>query len=214
MHPLAIRCERFSAQASSRAIAPTELRELVLSLDPDRILPAREWLCRFEAGTLEVDAVCLTFDAIHPSQFELALPVLREFALTAFWFVDAAALPGAATTLGHSFNIQRCLAELHAGDHVIGIYPRHAPEPLASLPIRVQLKTCRDNCAYLLELLGERPVCVTHPDNAYSGDTLEVLRQMGIKLGFRRDAVQTEYSELEFPRVEALHIIRALRVAH
>ena len=87
----------FHDQAHPRgqgAMSADELERMIEYLGPDRILPAREWQRRAEAGTLGVDDLCLTFDDNLRCQFDVAVPVLRRHGLTAFWFVYTSVLQG------------------------------------------------------------------------------------------------------------------------
>lgn len=72
-----------------------ELAAMIEFLGPRRILPAEEWLGRALEGALDVDDLCLTFDDNLRCQYDVALPVLRAYGLTAFWFVATATLTGA-----------------------------------------------------------------------------------------------------------------------
>jgi peptidoglycan/xylan/chitin deacetylase (PgdA/CDA1 family) len=76
------------------AISGDEFARLIEWLGPARLLPAREWLRRAEAGALEDEHLCLTFDDALRCQYDVALPVLRRYALTAFWFVYSSVFEG------------------------------------------------------------------------------------------------------------------------
>lgn len=64
-----------------------------------RILPAQEYLERFRAGLLDADSTCLTFDDNLRCQFDVALPVMDDLGLTAFWFVYSSPLEGVVERL-------------------------------------------------------------------------------------------------------------------
>jgi len=81
------------------AISRDDLRRLIDYVGQDRILPAREWMRRASKGTLRDSDVCLTFDDNLRCQYDVAVPVLREFGLTAFWFVYTSVLRGNVETL-------------------------------------------------------------------------------------------------------------------
>lgn len=68
-------------------------------LDPARILPAQEWLERAQAGTLEDDHLCLTFDDALRCQYDVAVPVMRKYGLSAFWFVYSSVFEGGVEPL-------------------------------------------------------------------------------------------------------------------
>jgi len=69
------------------AISSEDLRKLLISLDLRRILPAGEWTEKAIGSRLSPIDVCLTFDDNLLCQFEIALPVLEDLGLTAFWFI-------------------------------------------------------------------------------------------------------------------------------
>jgi hypothetical protein len=66
----------------------------ILDFYGDRVLSAQEWADRAMAGRLDNGDVCLTFDDALLCQFEIALPVLKERGLTAFWFVYSSVFQG------------------------------------------------------------------------------------------------------------------------
>ena len=58
------------------------------------ILGAAEWCAGHLSGDLPDGQICLTFDDGLRSQFDIALPVLEERGLTAFWFPYTSPLAG------------------------------------------------------------------------------------------------------------------------
>lgn len=73
--------------ASQGSISAAELDAMITAIGRERILSAREWLRRAEAGALQAGDLCFTFDDNLMCQYEVALPVLRHHGITAFWFV-------------------------------------------------------------------------------------------------------------------------------
>ena len=68
------------------SINAKDLEELILFIGRDNLLNAEEWFNEFlDKGKL-LKKVCLTFDDCLISQYQIALPVLKKFDLTAFWF--------------------------------------------------------------------------------------------------------------------------------
>lgn len=78
--------------AGQGSIGGEQLIQVIESIGPARILCAREFHWRAEHGTLRDADVCLTFDDNLRCQYEVALPVLEQFGLTAFWFVYTSVL--------------------------------------------------------------------------------------------------------------------------
>ena len=85
--------------AGDGALSADELTEIIRHLGPERILRASRWLQHALDDTLQPDEICLTFDDNLRCQYDVALPVLQQFGLTAFWFVPTAVLSGALPRL-------------------------------------------------------------------------------------------------------------------
>lgn len=95
------------------SIAEADLALLIEVIGPRRILPAERWLADAIADRLRPGDVCLTFDDNLRCQHDVALPVLRRFGLTAFWFVATATFTDVPPTLEiHRAFRERCFASL------------------------------------------------------------------------------------------------------
>jgi len=80
---------------SQGAISANQLRRIIeYYRDSYVILSANEWMYKACRGTLNKNEVCLTFDDALLCQHEIALPVLMEYNLTAFWFVYSSVIAG------------------------------------------------------------------------------------------------------------------------
>ncbi len=80
--------------AGQGSISADQLTQLIESIGPDRIMSAQEFLFCARNRALGRGAVCLTFDDNLRCQYEIALPVLERYNLTAFWFVYTSVLQG------------------------------------------------------------------------------------------------------------------------
>ncbi len=80
--------------AGQGSISGDELTRLIESLGPERILQARDFLWRAQHDQLNPSDLCLTFDDNLRCQYDIAVPVLEQFGLTAFWFVYTSVLQG------------------------------------------------------------------------------------------------------------------------
>lgn len=69
------------------SVSGEELERLLDTIDAERILDPETWLQELDRGTLPSGSLCLTFDDGLKSQIEVALPILEERGLKAFWFV-------------------------------------------------------------------------------------------------------------------------------
>src|SRR5262245_41086900 len=76
------------------SISAEQLDQLIRIVGRHRILPAREWLLRARAATLGDDDLCLTFDDTLRCQYDVALPVLSQHGITAFFFIYTSVLDG------------------------------------------------------------------------------------------------------------------------
>jgi len=285
------------------AISAEELADLIEYVGPDRLLPAREWLSRASSGRLEPRDLCLTFDDGLLCQYDVALPVLRSFGLTAFWFVyssvfqgglevleiyryfrtvafanvsafyqrfrvaSAGLYPGeiaarlstfspseylgnfpfysdedrtfrflrdevlgperynrvmeliiadsgfvAETLRGKLWLDDHHLRRLQAEGHIVGLHSFTHPTRLENLPARVQREEYHRNAEHLASVLGVRPTTMSHPCNSYRSDTLAILRDLGITIGFCSNMGEVPGAGmLEIPRQDHANIIASMR---
>ena len=70
------------------AISANDLADLIQFVGPDRILRAPEWIDRVDARRLQPGDICITFDDGLCCQYDVAVPVLRRFGISAFFFVN------------------------------------------------------------------------------------------------------------------------------
>lgn len=281
------------------AITATEFAEMLQFLGPDRFLTPEIWCQRAEAGKLAPGDLCLTFDDALKCQFDIALPVLREFGLKAFWFVYSGVFHGRAERLeiyrhfrsvrfssveafyssfldrvsksvdGDSYRsametfkpceylvdysfytegdrrfrfvrdrvlgperyealmdsminsdpdytIENAMQQLWMTDddlrrladegHEIGLHSFSHPTRMADLPIESQAQQYRANSDHLDAVLGRRPRSMSHPCNSYGPETLTLLADLGIRIGFRSNLADVAGGLLEMPRDDHSHV--------
>jgi peptidoglycan/xylan/chitin deacetylase (PgdA/CDA1 family) len=281
------------------AISAAEFESILRYLGVGRILPAREWARQAVTGTLPPEALCLTCDDALRCQRDVALPVMRDFGLTAFWFVPSAVCEGEPAYLEvfryfrtvafpsfedfcaaffdevgarrievalRGVDVSRHLAEfdfytdddrkfrfvrdhvltpteyeevmlrmiarknfsldklaaklwltnadlrdLDAEGHVIGLHSYSHPTDLRSMPVEQQVAEYERNQAHLMRVLGKPVDTVSHPCNSYSEDTLNILRRLGVGLGFCARMVVPQLSMLEWPREDHIHLLAAAK---
>jgi hypothetical protein len=107
----------------------------------------------------------------------------------------------------------RCVRELHAEGHVIGLHTHTHPTRVEHLSADDQRAEYYENYTYLKNLLDEPPVTMSHPCNSYNTTTLEVLRELGITLGFRANMAGGFNGALELPREDHANLIQAMKLA-
>ena len=76
------------------SITADEFASAIESVGHNNILPAEEWYQRAIAGKLGKDDACLTFDDNLMCQYEVALPVMKHYGLTGFFFIYSSVCQG------------------------------------------------------------------------------------------------------------------------
>jgi len=103
------------------------------------------------------------------------------------------------------------LRRLAQEGHVIGLHSHTHPTRMASLPAAEQEHEYRNNHSHVQRVVGVSPVAMSHPCNSYGPETLEILRGLGVRLGFRATMAEgPPPSPLEFPRKDHSNIMREL----
>lgn len=111
-----------------------------------------------------------------------------------------------------SFNTDD-LKMLSKKGHIIGLHSHTHPTNIAKLPLEDQITEYEINKNIIKEITGENVSCVAHPVNSYDDNTLKILSDMGIKIGFRSNAVLVDYKKkLELPRIDHTEIIKKLAI--
>jgi peptidoglycan/xylan/chitin deacetylase (PgdA/CDA1 family) len=113
--------------------------------------------------------------------------------------------------LGRGLWMDRdCLRHLHEDGHVIGLHSHSHPTRFDRLHPEEQAREYAENQRVLAGITGSPPITVAHPCNSYNHATLELLRDLGVLLGFRANMAQCEFSELEYPREDHANLLREI----
>jgi len=178
--------------AGRGSVSPEQLAEAITQIDRHSMLSARQFLQRARTGRLRPSDTCLTFDGGDWSQYDLALPVLEEFGLTAFWFIDGIGRrngPHLAPT---------CLQQLARDGHLVGprfVSPRDPHAGMADLAARL---------SRLRDLLHDPVAAFSHAHLVVNAGTMAQVVGLGLRLGFRSNAVESRtYTPLDLPREDA-----------
>lgn len=108
------------------------------------------------------------------------------------------------------------LRHLSERGHHVGLHSYSHPMVLASLSLAAQREEYAKNAAHLTSVCGRSPVAVAHPANSYTPGTLAVLKQLGIRCGFRstmipaREGGPINPSALELAREDPANIASML----
>jgi peptidoglycan/xylan/chitin deacetylase (PgdA/CDA1 family) len=277
---------------------------LLKEVGTDRILSPEAWTVRALSGALRDGDLCLTFDDALRCQYDVALPVLDELGLTAFWFVYSSVFEGgrepleifryfrtvafpdidafydafeAAIARSECAELVRikldgvdianhlkeaafytlrdrrfryirdlvlgperyedvmwqmirsagfedsipssllwldndCLRDLAARGHAIGLHSYSHPTRLGDLPLERQREEYKRNSDHVARILGAAPVSMSHPCGSYTSETLDMLSTMGVRIGFRANLAQADYSLLEMPRIDHAVLMKQLNL--
>jgi peptidoglycan/xylan/chitin deacetylase (PgdA/CDA1 family) len=94
------------------------------------------------------------------------------------------------------------LQRIQAGGHLIGLHSHTHPTNMVTMPRDQQELEYTRNMECLTKALGYRPDTMAHASGSYNEDTLEILRALDIKLGFRSDDGVGGGTMLELPRLD------------
>lgn len=68
------------------SISANDLEKIILFIGKKNILNADEWLNEYLVKGNKLRKVCFSFDDCLISQFKIALPILKKYKITAFWY--------------------------------------------------------------------------------------------------------------------------------
>ncbi|VFR56320.1 hypothetical protein BRI6_0337 [plant metagenome] len=120
-----------------------------------------------------------------------------------------------------SFNIARAseklwmsetnVRNLHNSGHIVGLHSYSHPTTLHMCDRQTQQREYDKNFEHLRAMLGVAPIAMSHPCGNYNGETLDILRRFGIKIGFRSNNSVTHISSnLEVPRDDHANVYKAM----
>lgn len=105
------------------------------------------------------------------------------------------------------------LALLASSGHHVGLHSYDHPYAMADLPREEQRRQYELNRAHIARVTGREPDSMSHPLNSYNDATLSVLRDLGIRVGFRANAAvpargSVNGNRLELAREDASTLVR------
>lgn len=102
------------------------------------------------------------------------------------------------------------LNELNNNGHIIGLHSHTHPTRMGEKSFEFQKDNYTNNLVVLEKIINDKITCMSHPCNSYNQNTLEILNEMGVKLGFRANLTQEFYSNLEIPRIDHSEILKLI----
>jgi peptidoglycan/xylan/chitin deacetylase (PgdA/CDA1 family) len=109
------------------------------------------------------------------------------------------------------FMSKEDIASLSNSGHAIGLHSSSHPTRMDGNSYKRQLTEYTDNFDFLHSLTGIKPTSMSHPCGRYNADTLKILSDIGIKIGF---CSSIEHSNIrscfEIPREDHANVIKFL----
>lgn len=104
--------------------------------------------------------------------------------------------------------------QLVSEGHVIGLHSHTHPTTMGLLSRKRQKSEYMQNADHIFRLTGKRPSTVSHPCNSYNNDTIDILSEMGVSMGFRADVAPVlGRGPLEFAREDHANMLRMISKA-
>lgn len=94
--------------------------------------------------------------------------------------------------------------------HLIGLHSHTHPTKLESLPLSEQKREYSLNFNCLKDIVKKGIRTMSHPCNSYNKDTLKILSNLGITMGFRSNMSDCHHSAYEFPREDHVNILKRI----
>lgn len=97
------------------------------------------------------------------------------------------------------------------GNH-IGLHSYNHPMVLERLSPAEQADEYKRNYEHIQSVTGVAPNTMSHPANSYNQETIRILRNLGIGLGFRADmAAVPNHNEFEYPRQDHTNLVNMMQ---
>ena len=104
------------------------------------------------------------------------------------------------------------LIELNSNGHQLGLHSNTHPTDFASLNLVEQAKEYSDNLNFFISEIGVNPVSMAHPCGSYNLDTIEVLNNLKMEIGFGSNMnTNTFGTKFEVPREDHIAILKLAR---
>lgn len=103
--------------------------------------------------------------------------------------------------------------ELEKDGHILGLHTHSHPTMVAGLSYENQLSEYEVNKVYLEKHLTQKSLTMSHPCNSYNKSTIEILNNLGVKIGFRANMAKIQSSgKFEFPREDHANLVKELNL--
>ena len=104
------------------------------------------------------------------------------------------------------------LKEIENSGHIIGLHSNSHPMKIDDLDILEQKEEYQKNVNHLRSILNQDIISMSHPCGNYDSNTLKILQDLGIKIGFRSNtSIESIKSNLEIPREDHANILKVIQ---
>lgn len=104
------------------------------------------------------------------------------------------------------------IRELHGSGHIVGMHSYSHPTVMHKLTAAQQQLEYEKNFEHLRSVLASDPIAMSHPCGNYNEDTLNILKKLGIRIGFRsNNSITGIRSRLEVPRNNHANVYREMK---
>ena len=187
-------CDEFVSQA--RICYPEIVTSALQGLDPDMYLAEFTFYSRNDRLFRYIRDRVLTSD-----QYSNVMAELME----AHHFKVREVLPMLFMDSSH-------LVKLANDGNVIGLHSHTHPTNMDTLGVADQRKEYQTNYDFLSSTVGQEPTSMSHPCGRYTRETLQILSDLGVRLGFRSSlSIPDAPSPLEVPREDHANILARMR---
>ena len=102
------------------------------------------------------------------------------------------------------------LKDLSEKGHIVGLHSHSHPTNMGEKSFDFQNENYKTNKHILEDVLKKDVFSMSHPCNSYNNDTLEILTNFNIEIGFRANMRTAFNSNLEIPRIDHAEILKLL----
>lgn len=111
---------------------------------------------------------------------------------------------------------EKNLKELSDTGHIVGLHSHSHPTVLCALDMESQNKQYETNFKFIQSITGKKPIAMSHPCNSYNEDTIDILKDLQIQIGFRANLAAPLYknqNNFEYPREDHANLIKKLGIS-
>lgn len=108
------------------------------------------------------------------------------------------------------FLTRENIETLYDAGNVIGLHTHTHPNDIGAMPFADQRFEYQTNKEILESIINEPVIVMSHPCNSYNDLTIQVLKELGIKFGFRSNDDGIARGLYEIPRINSTDFVRTM----